>query len=100
LALLKSETFPGSSKAPVMLNWKERTATPVGGVSVTVKLTGAVFPDGEVGVVGVNVNWAAHPAMNKRPVVVNRTRVALRIVASSGRPRLGSPRIYSRRVDT
>jgi hypothetical protein len=54
LVLLKSDTgVPdvadvgcGVSEAPVMLNWKNRTVTPLGGVSVTVIPTGTVFAEG------------------------------------------------------
>jgi hypothetical protein len=45
LVLLKSDTFAPDcdvSVAPVMLNWKNRTVTPAGGLSPTVKPTGTV----------------------------------------------------------
>jgi hypothetical protein len=47
--LLKSDTCVpvlDVSVAPVILNWKNRTVTPWGGVSVIVIATGVVFPDG------------------------------------------------------
>jgi hypothetical protein len=84
--LLKSDTgFAdvdcGVSVAPVMFNWKNRTVTPSGGVSVTVIPTGAVFPDG-LFVVEVVEDWLPHPAMKRPTTTVNRARVTLRIFAS------------------
>jgi hypothetical protein len=49
-ATLESALF---SVAPVILNWKNKTVTPAGGVSVAVIPTGAVVTAGVVGVVEV-----------------------------------------------
>jgi hypothetical protein len=78
LVLLKSETFPGDSEAPVMLNWKNRTITPGGGVSVTIKPTRAVPAAGLVSVFEVTEDWLPHPVINRRTAVINRASVAFR----------------------
>jgi len=69
LVLLKSETVPPEelvSVAPVMLNWKNKTVTPFGGVSVTVRPTGT-WVRFVAGVVGVGAcDWLPHPDINSR----------------------------------
>jgi hypothetical protein len=78
----KSETLPGDRVAPVMLNWKNRTVTPAGGVSVTVRLTGTVA--GFTGLSGVVVtwDWLPHPNMNSKNTAMKRNCADLRIYAS------------------
>ena len=64
-----------------MLSWKNRTVTPAGGVSVTVRLTAGF---GLLGGVVVTEDWLPHPAINRRNTTVKRNSAALRIFASSG----------------
>jgi hypothetical protein len=83
--LLKRETVPPEEfdrVAPVMLSWKNRTVTPLGGLSVTVRLTGAV--DGFELLAGgvVTWDWLPHPDINRRNTAIKRNRAALRIFAS------------------
>jgi hypothetical protein len=85
LLLLTSETVLPDWEvkvAPVMLNWKNKTVTPAGGVSVTVRLTGAVCAAEVLVVVGVVEDWLPQPVMNRRNAKTKRNIAALRIPAS------------------
>ena len=64
------------------------------GVSVTVKPIVAVVPGG-VGVgPGVSEDWPPHAVTKRRPVIANRAKAALRIVASKAESRLGKSVVY------
>ena len=65
-----------------MLNWKNRTVTPAGGVSVTVRLTGtsAGF-EPPIGVVPTE-DWLPHPDINRRNTAMMQHCAALCIFAS------------------
>jgi hypothetical protein len=66
-----------------MLSWKNRTVTPAGGVSVTVRLTGTSAGFGLLGGgVVVIEDWLPHPAINRRNTTIKRNSAALRIFAS------------------
>jgi hypothetical protein len=85
LALLKSDTLPppeAAKDACVIFNWKNRTVTPLGGVSVTVRLTGTLagleLPSGAV----VTEDWLPHPDTNRKIPAMVRKGAVPRIVAS------------------
>jgi len=82
--LLNSDTpLPdcGVSVAPVTLTWKNRTATPPGGVSVIVIPTGTL-PGNELEVSGGVEDWLPHPVINTTTATVERNNAALSILAS------------------
>jgi hypothetical protein len=84
--LLKSETVVPEEVvrlAPVMLNWKKRTVTPAGGVSVTVRPTGTFVVTGLL-TSGVVPDWLPQPAINNENATMSRDNAFLRISSLLG----------------
>ena len=86
LALLKSETLVPEEVvklAPVMLNWKKRTVTPAGGVSVTERPTGTVAGAGLLTSVVVP-DWLPQPAIKSENATMSNDIAVLRISSLLG----------------